>query len=161
VGCILLRCVYVYLSNIPAIATENLLVLLFLSVHNMFRPLRAIFRWNTITSLTYLEKAIDITTDPLLWTERKSNTNKFSVGIACIFERYKQSYPSNRLWRPIGLWDVEAPTFFRQSSDKWRLGCQPYPPSKLYPHEDSWYSFPLEADSTPGPSIPLFFFFFW
>jgi hypothetical protein len=29
VGCILLRYVYVYLSNIPAIATENLLVLLF------------------------------------------------------------------------------------------------------------------------------------
>jgi hypothetical protein len=37
----------------------------FLSVHNMFRPLKAIFRWNTITSLTYFEKAIDITTDPL------------------------------------------------------------------------------------------------
>jgi hypothetical protein len=37
----------------------------FLSVHNVFRPLRAIFRWNTITSLTYLEKAIDITPDPL------------------------------------------------------------------------------------------------
>jgi hypothetical protein len=30
-----------------------------------FGPLRVIFRWNTITSLTYLEKAIDITTDPL------------------------------------------------------------------------------------------------
>jgi hypothetical protein len=29
VGCILLRYVYVYLSNIAAIATENLLVLLF------------------------------------------------------------------------------------------------------------------------------------
>jgi hypothetical protein len=44
VGCILLRYVYVYFSNIPTIATENLLVLLFLSVNNMFRPLRAIFR---------------------------------------------------------------------------------------------------------------------
>jgi hypothetical protein len=38
---------------------------IFLLVHNMFRPLRAIFRWNTFTSLIYLEKAIDITTDPL------------------------------------------------------------------------------------------------
>jgi hypothetical protein len=45
VGCILLRYVYVYLSTTPAITTENLLVLLIiLSVHNMFRPLRAIFR---------------------------------------------------------------------------------------------------------------------
>jgi hypothetical protein len=38
-----------------------------LSDHNMFRPLRAILRWNTTTSLTYFEKAIDITTDPLFY----------------------------------------------------------------------------------------------
>jgi hypothetical protein len=30
------------------------------------------------------------------------------------------SYPCNRPWRPIGLWDVEAPTFFRQSAHRWR-----------------------------------------
>jgi hypothetical protein len=30
--------------------------------------------------------------------------------------------------------------------------CQPYMPEILYPHEDSWYSFLLEAESTPGPS---------
>jgi hypothetical protein len=38
---------------------------IFLLVHNMFRPLLAIFRWNTITLLIYLEKAIDITMEPL------------------------------------------------------------------------------------------------
>jgi hypothetical protein len=38
---------------------------IFLFVHNMFWPLRAIFMWNTIILLIYLEKAIDITTDPL------------------------------------------------------------------------------------------------
>jgi hypothetical protein len=38
---------------------------IFLLVHNIFRPLRAIFKWNTITLVTYLEKATDITTDPL------------------------------------------------------------------------------------------------
>jgi hypothetical protein len=38
---------------------------IFLLVHNMFRSLRAILRWNAITLLIYLEKAIDITTDPL------------------------------------------------------------------------------------------------
>jgi hypothetical protein len=25
------------------------------------------------------------------------------------------------------------------------------PPAALYPQEDSWYSFMLEAESTPGP----------
>jgi hypothetical protein len=39
---------------------------IFLLVHNMCRPLRAILKWNTIRVLIYLEKAIDITTDPLL-----------------------------------------------------------------------------------------------
>jgi hypothetical protein len=38
---------------------------IFLLVHIMFRPLRAIFKWNAIILLIYLEKAIDITTDPL------------------------------------------------------------------------------------------------
>jgi hypothetical protein len=30
-------------------------------------------------------------------------------------------------------------------------GCQPYAPAALYPQEDSWYSFLLEAESTPRP----------
>jgi hypothetical protein len=29
--------------------------------------------------------------------------------------------------------------------------CQPYKPAALYPQEDSWYSFLVEAESTPGP----------
>jgi hypothetical protein len=37
-----------------------------------------------------------------------------------------------RPWRPIGLWDVEAPTFSRQSAHRWRWGCQPYAPPALY-----------------------------
>jgi hypothetical protein len=36
-------------------------------------------------------------------------------------------------WRAIGLWDVEAPTFSRQSAHRWRWGCQPYAPAALYP----------------------------
>jgi hypothetical protein len=55
------------------------------------------------------------------------------------------------LWRPIALWDVEAPTSSRQSAHRWRWGCQPYAPAALYLQEDSWYSFLLEAESTPGP----------
>jgi hypothetical protein len=36
-------------------------------------------------------------------------------------------------WRPIGLWDVDDPTFSRQSAHRWRWDCQPYAPSALYP----------------------------
>jgi hypothetical protein len=30
------------------------------------------------------------------------------------------SCPCNRPWRPIRVWDVEAPTFSRQSVHRWR-----------------------------------------
>jgi hypothetical protein len=30
-------------------------------------------------------------------------------------------------------------------------GCQPYAPSVFTPRKDSWYSFLLKAESTPGP----------
>jgi hypothetical protein len=40
----------------------------------------------------------------------------------------KQSYPCNR---PRG--HVELPAFSRQSTHKWRWGCQPYSPAVLYP----------------------------
>jgi hypothetical protein len=44
-----------------------------------------------------------------------------------------KSYPCKRLWRPIGLWDVEAPTFSRQSPHRWRWGRQLHAPAALYP----------------------------
>jgi hypothetical protein len=48
-------------------------------------------------------------------------------------------------------WDVQD----MQSVHKWRLGCQPYSPAALYPlpsRKIFWCSFPLEAESIPGPS---------
>jgi hypothetical protein len=35
--------------------------------------------------------------------------------------------------RPIGLWDVEDPTFSRQSAHRWQWDCQPYAPAVIYP----------------------------
>jgi hypothetical protein len=35
----------------------------------------------------------------------------------------------NRPWRPIGLCDVEAPIFSRQSAHRWRWACRPYAPA--------------------------------
>jgi hypothetical protein len=58
-------------------------------------------------------------------------------------------------WRPIGLWGVDAPTFSRQSAHRWRWGCQLYAPAALYHQEDSWYSFLLEAEWTPGSQCGL------
>jgi hypothetical protein len=50
----------------------------------------------------------------------------------CQGKKKRQHYPCSRLWRPTGLWDIEAPTFFRQSAHRWRWG-QPYAPAALYP----------------------------
>jgi hypothetical protein len=38
--------------------------------------------------------------------------------------RLSALYPVN-IPRPIGLWDVETPTFSRQSAHRWQWGCQP------------------------------------
>jgi hypothetical protein len=56
-----------------------------------------------------------------------------------------------RPWRPIRLWDVEPPTFSRQSAHRWRWGSQPYAPAALHPQEDSWYSLLRGSESTAGP----------
>jgi hypothetical protein len=41
-------------------------------------------------------------------------------------------YLCNRPWSPIGLRDVEAPTFSRKSAHRWRKGCQPYVLAAFY-----------------------------
>jgi hypothetical protein len=48
------------------------------------------------------------------------------------------------------LREVEAPTF-----GGWQQGCQPYTPAAFYPQDDSWYSFLLEAESTPRAIVRL------
>jgi hypothetical protein len=62
-----------------------------------------------------------------------------------------RSYLCNRPWRLIGLRRWGSHIFSRQPAHRWRWGCQPYAPATLYPQEDSWYSFMLEAESTPRP----------
>jgi hypothetical protein len=82
--------------------------------------------------------------DPNVWTPED---------ISCLRSRGHgegETVSVNRSWRPIGLWDVEAPTFSRQSAHRWRWGCHFYASAALHPQEDSWYSFVLEAESNPG-----------
>jgi hypothetical protein len=42
-------------------------------------------------------------------------------------------YACSRPWRPIGLWDVDVPTFSTQSAHRWRWDCHPYAPAAVYP----------------------------
>jgi hypothetical protein len=59
------------------------------------------------------------------------------------------------LWQAVEAHKVvgrrESHIFSKQSTHRWRWVCQPYAPVALYPQEDSWYSFLLESESTPGP----------
>jgi hypothetical protein len=64
----------------------------------------------------------------------------YNLWYSCFFK----SYPSNRPWRPIGLWDVEVAAISLDS--RFTDGCKVvsltrWPP--ITPQEDSWYSFLL------------------
>jgi hypothetical protein len=94
------------------------------------------------------------------WCEWKREPSLNQVGklstwtemLTVIFINHKKSYPCNRPWRPIGLWDVEAPTF--SLDNRLTHGDEVISLTRLPPftrQEDSWYSFLLEADSTPWP----------
>jgi hypothetical protein len=52
------------------------------------------------------------------------------ASITCSTKK-KESYPSKRPWRTIGLWEGEAPAFYRQSAHRWQWSCQPYAPATL------------------------------
>jgi hypothetical protein len=73
------------------------------------------------------------------------------------WQHWLVSYPCNRTWMPIGLWDVKDPTLSRQSAYGWWQGCQPYAPAARYSRETLlvfcfWYLLLLEAEWTPRPS---------
>jgi hypothetical protein len=41
-------------------------------------------------------------------------------------------YPCNSLWKPTRFWDVEAPTFSRQSAHRWWWGNYRYENVECY-----------------------------
>jgi hypothetical protein len=56
-----------------------------------------------------------------LWTIVDVLLTQASCGTQKYINKGK-TIPCERPWRPIGLWDVEAPTFSRQSAHRWRWG---------------------------------------
>ena len=55
-------------------------------------------------------------------------------------------------WRgPEGSRRLRLPDFKTVGTWRWQ-GCQPYAPATFTPRKYSWYSFLLEAESTPGPN---------
>ena len=52
---------------------------------------------------------------------------------------------------PEGSRKLKFPDFTTTAQD----GCQPYAPAPFTPRKCSWYSFLLEAESTPGPLCDL------
>jgi hypothetical protein len=59
--------------------------------------------------------------------------------------------PITGLDRPLGMQEVEAPRFFSQSAHECGKVASPTHRPPLPPRGDSWYSFMLETESTPGP----------
>jgi hypothetical protein len=58
---------------------------------------------------------------------------------------------NNKAWRdPEGSWKLKLPDFKTVGTWRWQ-GCQHYAPAAFTPREYSWYSFLLEAESTPWP----------
>jgi hypothetical protein len=81
----------------------------------------------------------------LLWVHSEIHCCpcQYCLAMHLFFYAKGKSYPCDRPWRLIWLWDFNAPTFSRQS------GCQPYVLATLYPQEYSRYSFLLESELTP------------
>jgi hypothetical protein len=66
--------------------------------------------------------------------------------------RWRYSNPITGLDRPLGFQKVEASQISRQSAHEGGKVVSPTHRPPLPPRKDSWYSFLLEAESTPGHS---------
>jgi hypothetical protein len=62
----------------------------------------------------------------------------------------RQSNPITGLDRPLEFQEVEAPRFLDNRHMK-VVRLSAIRTGRLYPRKYSWYSFLLEAESTPGP----------
>jgi hypothetical protein len=67
-----------------------------------------------------------------------------------IMQSKGKAIPLQALTSPEGYRRLRLPDFKTIGTSKWQR-CQPYAPAAFTPSKYSWYSFLLEAESTPGP----------
>jgi hypothetical protein len=144
------ECVHLAHWSLSSLLYQLLMMMIMIVEHSV--------EWELARELKYLEKTSPgpiLSTTNHTWPDLASNlgccdrklatygmaqSGKWEyAGIPCHINKFCQclgkglSYPCGRLWRPIGLWDIQAPTFSRQLAHTWRWGCQPYAPAALYP----------------------------
>jgi hypothetical protein len=92
---------------------------------------------------------------------RDSTTSNQDIYLTVSPERLKQNFSQNFIGKgkaiplqlltgPEGSSRLRLPDFMTIGTGRWQ-GCQPYAPAVFTPRKYSWYSFLLEAESTPGP----------
>jgi hypothetical protein len=76
------------------------------------------------------------------------------MGIKMLGKDWKcKAIPVNIPWRPIRLWDVEVPTFSRQSAHRWRRGYQTYAPATFTPRKIPDIHFCYRLSRLQGHSV--------
>jgi hypothetical protein len=82
------------------------------------------FIFNAWTKDFFFSSTLILTLGPnqLIWDEQPITCLHLVMRLkihGAIPPPHTYSYPCNRPWKPIGLWDIEAPTFSRQSGHRW------------------------------------------
>jgi hypothetical protein len=90
---------------------------------------------------------------PTLYRTRRCIIILTKAGHSNISEGIKK-----RPWRPIRLWDVEASTFSRKSTRRWRWGCQPYAPAAIWPQGRFLVLISVRVDPRAIERLEEFFF---
>jgi hypothetical protein len=67
--------------------------------------------------------------------------------------RYEPDLRQPSVWKrtPTAMRPAALQLRFPHFAHRRQLGCQPYAPAAIYPPEDSWYSFLLEAEWNSRP----------
>jgi hypothetical protein len=73
-----------------------------------------------------------------------------TMAVLVQFNGKGKAIPLQTLTGPEVSRRLRLPDFKTVGTSSWQ-GCQPYAPAAFTPRKYSWYSFLLEAESTPGP----------
>jgi hypothetical protein len=111
--------------------------------YSYFHGLCNVYMWTGLFATGYLEKKVNAYVS-------QGNTQVCVFNYICVCYIHIKSIPLQALRGPEGSRRLRLPEF--KIIDTWRWqGCQPCAPAAFTPKKYFWYSFLLEAESTPGP----------